>query len=97
MCVGVEHPTVRLFARNSGDPASLLEVSVVFRDALGFGHSLLVGTVAAGSKWSPTPVTPIVVNLLSLVGDQNVAFRFAPVGDGPWAIDDVWVDPYKKG
>jgi hypothetical protein len=97
MCVGVEHPTLRLFARNTGDPASLLAVSVVFRDLLGLRHALPVGAVAAGSRWAPTPVMPVVANLLALVGNQDVAFRFAPVGDGQWAIDDVWVDPYKKG
>jgi hypothetical protein len=97
MCVGIEHPTVRLFARNTGDPASLLAVSVVFRDPLGLRHTLPVGAVAAGSEWAPTPVMPVVANLLSLLGDQDVSFRFAPVGNGEWAIDDVWVDPYKKG
>jgi hypothetical protein len=97
MCVGIEHPTLRLFARNTGDPASLLAVSVVFRDILGFRHSLPVGAVAAGSSWAPTPIMPVVVNLLALLGDQDVSFRFAPVGGGEWAIDDVYVDPYKKG
>ena len=38
------------------------------------------------------------MNLLSLLGDQQVAFRFAAVGDGgEWTIDDVFVDPFKKG
>jgi hypothetical protein len=97
MCVGVEHPTLRLFARNTGDSASLLAVSVVFRDPLGLRHALPVGMIAAGSRWAPTPVMPVVANLLAVLGDQDVAFRFAPVGDGQWAIDDVWVDPYKKG
>jgi hypothetical protein len=98
MCVGIEHPTVRLFARNTGDPTSLLAVSVVFRDILGLRHALPVGVVGAGSQWGPTTVMPVVVNLLSLLGDQNVAFRFTPVGGGgEWAIDDVYVDPYKKG
>jgi hypothetical protein len=97
MCIGVEHPTVRFFARNTGDPTSLLTVSVVFRDALGVQRSLPVGVVAAGSSWAPTPVVPVVVNLLSLLGDQQVAFRFAADDRGEWTIDDVYVDPYKKG
>jgi hypothetical protein len=98
MCIGVEHPTLRLFARNAGDVASLLSVSVVFRDVLGIRRALPVGVVAAGDEWRPTLAMPVVVNLLSLVGDQDVAFRFAPVGrGGAWAIDDVYVDPYKKG
>jgi hypothetical protein len=97
MCVGIEHPTVRLFARNTGEPTSLLAVSVVFRDILGVQRSLPVGAVAASSSWAPTPVMPVVANLLSLLGNRDVSFRFAPVGDGAWTIDDVYVDPYKKG
>jgi hypothetical protein len=97
VCIGVEHPTLRLFARNTGDPTSLLAVSVVFRDVLGVRRSLPVGVVAAGHEWAPTPVVPVVVNLLSLLGEQQVAFTFTAVGDGEWTIDDVYVDPYKKG
>jgi hypothetical protein len=38
------------------------------------------------------------VNLLSVLGDQQVAFRFTALDDGgEWTIDDVYVDPYKKG
>jgi hypothetical protein len=93
MCIGVEHPTLRLFARNTGSPASVLTVSVVSGDL-----SLPVGLVTARSSWAPTPVVPVVVNLLSLLGDQQVAFRFtAADGRGEWTIDDVYVDPYKKG
>jgi hypothetical protein len=97
MCIGVEHPTLRLFARNTGAPLSTLRVSVVFSDPLGVKRSLAVGLVGAGASWSPTPVMPILVNLLALTGDQQVAFRFtAPDDGGEWAIDDVYVDPYKK-
>jgi hypothetical protein len=54
--------------------------------------------VVAGDEWAPTPVVPVVVNLLSLLGDQDVAFRFTALDNrGEWTIDDVYVDPYKKG
>jgi hypothetical protein len=94
VCIGVEHPTLRFFARNTGDPTSLLTVSVVFRDVLGMRRSLPVGAVAAGSRWAPTLVMPVVANLLS----DRAAFRFTALDDGgEWTIDDVYVDPYKKG
>ena len=97
MCIGIEHPTIRLFARNTGAPGSTLAVSVVFRDPLGVRQTLPVGVLAAGSKWAPTPVMPVVVNLLALLGDQRAAFRFTPLDDrGDWTIDDVYVDPYQK-
>jgi hypothetical protein len=97
MCIGIDHPTLRLFARNTGAPGSALAVSVVFSDLLGVTRSLPVGVIGAGDAWSPTPVMPILVNLLALTGDQQVAFRFtAPADRGEWTIDDVYVDPYKK-
>jgi hypothetical protein len=97
MCIGLEHPTIRLFARNTGAPLSTLTVSVVFSDLLGVTRSLPIGVIGAGDSWSPTPVMPILVNLLALTGDQRVAFRFTAADDrGEWAIDDVYVDPYKK-
>jgi hypothetical protein len=97
MCIGIEHPTIRLFARNTGSPTSALAVSVVFRGLLGREQSLPVGVVASGSEWAPTPIMPVVVNLLALLGDQQAAFRFTPLdARGEWTIDDVYVDPYKK-
>ncbi|HET8759214.1 MAG TPA: hypothetical protein VFM58_24565 [Solirubrobacteraceae bacterium] len=97
MCIGVEHPTLRLFARNTGSPTSALAVSVVFRGPLGGWQELPVGVLAAGSSWAPTAVMPVVANLLALTGDQRAAFRFTAVdASGEWTIDDVYVDPYKK-
>jgi hypothetical protein len=88
MCIGIEHPTIRLFARNTGSPLSLLAVSVVFH-----GQELPIGVVASGSRWAPTAVMPVVANLLS----DSAAFRFTPLdGRGEWTIDDVYVDPYNK-
>jgi len=99
MCIGVAHPTLRFFARNTGSSLSSLAVAVVYRDLFGTPRSLTVGVIGAGEEWAPTPVLPVVVNLLSLLGgDQEVAFRFKPLDSGgEWTIDDVFVDPYKKG
>jgi hypothetical protein len=93
MCIGIEHPTIRLFARNTGSPLSVLAVSVVFPTLLGTWQELPIGVVAAGSRWAPTPIMPVVANL---VGDR-AAFRFTALRDGgEWTIDDVYVDPYNK-
>jgi hypothetical protein len=92
MCIGVEHPTIRLFARNGGAPDSKVAVSVVFQ-----GESIPVGVIAAGPRWAPTPIYAVGVNLLALTGDQQAAFRFTALDDrGAWTIDDAYVDPYKK-
>jgi hypothetical protein len=95
MCIGIEHPTVRFFARNTGFLLSTLKVAVVFRGLDGESTSLPVGVVLAGDDWAPTLPLPVLANLLALLGDQEVSFRFTPVG-GAWSIDDVYVDPYRK-
>ncbi|MDX6648603.1 MAG: hypothetical protein QOJ97_554 [Solirubrobacteraceae bacterium] len=99
MCVGIEHPTLRLFARNSGSILSTLKVEVLFEDALGRAHFLPIGLVAGTSAWGPTLPMPIIVNLLALLPGERtaVAFRFTPQGaGGKWRIDDVYVDPYRS-
>jgi hypothetical protein len=98
MCVGIEHPTLRLFARNGGSVLSTLVVEVIFEDALGLRHSLPVGAVVAGDGWGPTLPMPVVASLLPLLPGARtpVRFRFTPIGAGQWQIDDVYVDPYRK-
>jgi len=100
ICVGVEHPTLRFFARNTGSPLGALRVDVRFEDALGAVHTAPVGVVTGAGGWQPTQPLPIVANLLPLLPGQHtpVAFSFTPVGGGSaWRIDDVYVDPYGKG
>ena len=88
LCIGLEHPTVRFFARNTGNPLSLLQVS-----AVAGGAELPLGQIPAGREWAPSPPLLLAVNLL---GADSVAFKFAADG-GSWSVDDVYVDPYRKG
>jgi hypothetical protein len=92
ICVTVAHPTLRFFARNTGASLAPLNVSVVFRTLRGLQVELPVGVVLAGAQWAPSPVLPVLANLLS----NEVQFRFRPAG-GEWRIDDLFVDPYSKG
>jgi hypothetical protein len=98
ICVGLEHPTVRFFARKNSGLLSTLAVSAVVRLQGGGRLTLPVGVVLAGSSWTPT-LLPIVfaANLLPLLPGQYtpVSFRFTPVLGGDWQIDDVYVDPWK--
>jgi hypothetical protein len=98
MCVGIEHPTLRLFARNTGAHLSTLTVNVLFEDAAGSVHALTIGRLTAGSGWQPSAVMPIVVNLLPLLPGERtaVAFRFSASAGGAWQVDDVYVDPYRS-
>jgi hypothetical protein len=95
MCVGLEHPTVRFFARGTG----LLAVEVLADSALD-RVVLPIGVVSGiGGGWAPSLPMALVANALTLLpGDvTRVSFRFAPVGSGSsFEVDDVYVDPYSK-
>jgi hypothetical protein len=90
ICVAETDPTMRFFARGSGGE---LQVDVLYTNELGEPQSLTIGTLEADGEWSPTPALPITANTYEMA----VAFRFTAVGEGDWTIDDVYVDPYRKG
>jgi hypothetical protein len=99
LCVGLLHPTLRFFARNTGTTLGTLRVEVLFEDAAGNVRALPIGQVLGHRGWSPTLPMPVIANLLPLLPGQHtaVAFRFTPSGPGSsWLIDDVYVDPYRK-
>jgi hypothetical protein len=97
-CIGLGHPTLRLFVRNTGAPDATLTVQVAFTDSRGISVMTPIGTLKAGPDWAPSAPLPIVANALSPVGVQQVKFVFTtPDPRGHWAIDDVYVDPYGKG
>jgi hypothetical protein len=100
ICVGLEHPTLRFFARNDGSPLSTLVVEVRFEDAAGEVRSLPIAELAGGPRWQPSLPLPVVANLLALLPEERtpVEFRFRPLGGGgAWRIDDVYVDPWRHG
>jgi hypothetical protein len=99
MCVGVEHPTLRLVARNRGSALSLLLVEVLFEDLTGHKRALPIGAYVGASSWQPTAPLAVVANLFTLLPgtDVEVAFRFTPRDGGDWSIDDVYVDPFRHG
>ena len=101
MCVGLDRPTLRFFARSSSGLLSLstMAVSVRFETSLGLVAELPIGVVAPNTRWQPTLPMSVIANLLPLLpGDMTpVQFRFTPVGGAGWWIDDVYVDPKARG
>jgi len=95
MCVGIEHPTVRFFAKNNRALLSTLTVSVIFETSLGLKAEAPVGTLLPNGQWKPTPKLLVVANLLPLLpGDHTpVQFRVTSVGLGTWSVDDFYLDP----
>jgi hypothetical protein len=98
MCVGVEYPTMRFFAKRSGGTLlSTLLIEVEFEGLGGVLRRLPVGVVLNGGRWQPTLPHVVLASLLPLLPGQRtpVRFRFTPVGGGSWNIDDVYVDPWR--
>jgi hypothetical protein len=96
ICVGVDDPTMRFFARSSADAGRTLDVDVLYTDGDGNEQALTIGTVTGESALEWTPVTPLPITANEY--EMTVAFRFTARGaDGDWLIDDVFVDPYRKG
>jgi len=97
VCVGIEHPTLRYFVRSSGLlPA--MTVEVLAETELGAIVPVPIGAGLLGSNWRPSGKHLIIANLLPLLPDNYtpVAFRFRAV-TGTWYIDDVYVDPMRRG
>jgi hypothetical protein len=98
ICVGLDRPTLRFFARSSGGLLPAMAVSVRFETSLGLVVELPVGVVLPSSKWQPSLPMPILANLLPLLPGQMtpVQFRFTPLGGSSWWIDDLYVDPHQR-
>lgn len=99
VCVSALHPTIRFFAKNTGNPASTLKITVLYEGMDGKVKELAVARVTAPGRWLPTPIIPFYVNLIaaaSPAGVTAVAFKFKTEGTGgAWTIDDLFVDPVK--
>ena len=97
VCVGLNEPTLRYFARKNSGLLSTLTVSVQVQLQLGVWVTLPVG-VDLGGAWHPSLPHLVVANLLPLLPPDMTAvrFKFAPILGGEWQIDDVYVDPRAK-
>jgi hypothetical protein len=95
MCVGLQHPTLRFFAKRNSGLLSTLVVSVRIQLQLGGTLELPVGVVLPNSSWTPSLPMIYLDNLLPLLPGQYtpVSFRFTPLL-GDWSVDDVYVDPF---
>lgn len=98
MCVGLDHPTLRLFVINRGSLLSPLRVDVLFKDVTGVRRAVRIGAYLGTSGWQPTVPLAVLANISPPPGEHiDVAFRFTSLGDGDWSIDDVYVDPFRHG
>ena len=97
MCIGLNNPTLRFFARRPGFALlPLMIVEGVYKDKKGATRSLpLIGVPLAGNGWSLQLPFVVTGALLELGSKTMMQFRFRALS-GDWQIDDVYVDPLRN-
>jgi hypothetical protein len=99
ICMALDTPIFRMFARNSGDPKSRLRVEAVYR-LLGLVRTKAISTVSAGASWAPTQQMSTVLSLATIVGTlipSSIQIHITPLDSkGVWQVDDVYIDPFAR-
>jgi hypothetical protein len=99
ICMAIDTPVFRMFARNTGDPSSRLRVEATYK-LLGLVQTKVVNNVAAGSSWAPTQQMSTVLTLSTIVGTlipSSIQVRITPLDSrGQWQVDDFFVDPFAR-
>jgi hypothetical protein len=95
ICVGIEHPSLRFFAKNNRALLSTMTVEVIVETSLGLKAAVPIGVLLPNGQWKPSPKIWIIANLLPLLPGEHtpVQFRVRSVGLGTWSVDDFYVDP----
>lgn len=97
ICVGIDKPTIRFFAkRPTFALLPLMTVEGVYTTKSGATASLpLVGVPLAGGAWSLQLPMISLGSILELGDTTMMRFRVrAVIGD--WQIDDLYVDPMRR-
>jgi hypothetical protein len=97
ICIGIDKPTVRFFAkRPSFALLPLMTVEGVYTTPSGGTASLpLVGVPLAGGSWSLQLPFISASALLELGDTTMMRFRLRAV-TGAWQVDDLYVDPMRR-
>jgi len=99
-CTGIDHPSARMFVRNTGSSSSRLNVWATYPPVLGLlPDKVYLGQISGSAAWQPSSY--IVMGLLNNtigsvnLGETTVSLTFAPADkSGNWQIDDVYLDPF---
>jgi hypothetical protein len=101
LCVSVDHPTFRFFARRTGGTWGNLAVRLRWRDSVGNTNETTVGTIDGGpGTWQVSPQFKLATALPLWQSGQTLSVQivFDPENyGGAFAIDDIYIDPYTRG
>ncbi len=80
----------------AGEPR--LKVEVIYLNGKGHRKTRVAAKLKAGDAWKPTKKIAIATGRATGRGKHksgDVKFRFTPIGQADWQIDDVYVDPMR--
>lgn len=99
ICMSIDTPVLRMFARNTGDSSSRLRVEAIY-SLLGAVRTNVVNNVTAKPSWAPTQELSVVLGLSTIVGTlipSSIQVRITPLDSkGEWRVDDFYVDPFAR-
>lgn len=103
LCVDSSYPMWRLFAQKPDGGKGQLKVEMLFTDASGKTKVAPAGKLSNGhgeyAAWRPTPALKLGRGLplsKSPTGTMSIRLRFTADKAGDWAIDDIYLDPYRS-
>ncbi len=101
ICVGVEHPSFRFFARRTSGTWGVLNVKLRWTGSNGQTNETVVGSLSGDpyKSWLASPSLPLATTLPLWQSGQSLSVRlvFDPEDfGGAWTMDDVYVDPYRR-
>lgn len=93
-CGGLQYPTIRMMTRATNGRSAKALVTVRYTGKDGLLAALPIGTVTAGPSWGPSEITLTASGLPIFTGTKlGVTITGA---EGSIAVDDVYVDPYRR-
>ena len=100
-CVNFDYPTFRFFSRSSGGLLGLLpamKVELLYRDQVLGILPLPIGVGLPSSGWQPSApmLTASALGGVTGGGEAQLSYRFTSLL-GTWYVDDVFVDPFRRG
>jgi hypothetical protein len=100
-CVSSAHPSFRFFGRRTNGTWGVLNVKLRWKDSSGRVNETVVGSLSGDpyKSWLPTPALPLATTLPLWQSGSTLSVQlvFDPEDfGGDWAIDDVFIDPYRR-
>ncbi len=100
-CVGVEHPTFRLFARRTTGTWGTMLVKLRWTESSGKVNETTITAIDGGmfSTWGLSKPLPLATTLPLWMAGQSVSAQIVLDPEdfgGNWVVDDAYIDPYRR-